>query len=323
LVDSIEVRLDLRVNLPDGGWLTYDNEEKTGEPVSSRFASYCSFISFLNGRMTPIFWRDLFMDSSALKRVYFGTNRARLASLIRTLPPLPLRSSLEPHSAQMVVEQLPALFAAWLQCNISFDLAFILAPLWSAYDSLLTDRFSFACVSLERLATGWKKSPGGQAADKKRTFWTALQSCKIRKALEKTVDALASETKLDTVQIKVLKARINNLGQRTNEDKLTAIFDDLHLELNEDEKKVIAQRNDPLHGKATLLDRSSLPEIDAELMRFDTLRMVITKGLLALLQYPGPYINYAARLPQKDFPIECLKTTPANSGSETEERQPA
>lgn len=304
------------MNLPDGGWLTFDDEGGTGGIASYPPASYCSFVSFLNGRMTPIFWRDSFLDSSTLQRTYFRTSPLSLESLRSILPLLPLRSSLEPTSAARVVEQLPALYVAYLETNKTMNIPFVLAPIWSACDSLLTDRFALACVSLERLATAWQESPRGKATLRKKKFWDRRQSCKVRKALKATVDVLTCDCQLTDPQVTVIKRRIDSeIGKRTNEDRLTTIYDDLDLELSDREKRVIAERNHPLHGKPTLHDRSKLREIDDEVLRFDTLRMVIIKAVLALLKYRGPYINYAARLPQRDFPVECLKFKSTKSGA--------
>jgi hypothetical protein len=55
-----------------------------------------------------------------------------------------------------------------------------------------------------------------------------------------------------------------------------------------------------------MVDCGDVTQIDAEIKRYDTIRMMIIKALLSLLQYHGPYLNYAARLPQKDFPIQRL-----------------
>ncbi len=306
-----------RVNLSDGAWLTYDLDGKVNETTSYPPASYCGFISLLNGRHTPILWRDSFIDCSTLQRVYFGTNRVQLGKFNSIFPNLPFRRFMEPHDVQQFVEQLPALYATYLQVTQVMDLSFVLSPLWSACDSLLTDRFALACVSLERLAEAWKKSPAGKTARRKKQFWNATQSCKIRKALGGIVDAMATETLLEVNQIKVLKNRIANLGQRTNSDQLTAIFDDFRIALSEPEKAVIAHRNSSLHGKPTLRDRDSLSEIDAEVLRFDLLRMAIAKAVLVLLRYRGPYIDYAARLSHCEFPIEYLQNNLTNTGLQT------
>ena len=296
-----------RVNVPQGGWLTYDEQDNADDTVSYPPAVYGSFISFLNGRFTPFLWRDSFIDSSTLQRVYFGANHARLDRLNSSLPLLPLRSLSHLDFAQEVVAQLSSLFHAYVRVNMTLDLASILSPLWSASESLLNDRLALACVSLERLADEWNNSRSGRAASRRRKFWSAKQSCTIRKALRNAIDTLASHTKLDNHQIGVLKSRIDNLGRATNEDKMTAMFrDDFGLELTECEKQVIGWRNKALHGGRSFNLRSTVSEIDDDVLRFDTLRMLITKAVLALLDYRGRYMNYASRSPQNEYEVDVL-----------------
>lgn len=297
-----------RVQLSEGAWLTLGENHVGNEFPAYPPADYCNFLSFLNGYFSPIFWRDSFTSRSTLHRIYFGTKRNRFDGLNNSLPPLPLQHSVGVRFGAEVVEHLPSLFAAYLEASKRIDLGFILTPLLSAFRDMLENRLALACVSLERLAAEWSQSPCGRAIERKGKFWTPLQSCKIRKTLKKAIDDITSETQLTPDQVNVLKKRIDNLGQSTNFDKLTAVFDALKLNLSDFERKVIRERNEALHGRSILRSSSSLPEFDDEVLRFDTLRMLITKGVLGLIEYHGPYVDYAARTQDGDFPVKRLST---------------
>jgi hypothetical protein len=129
----------------------------------------------------------------------------------------------------------------------------------------------------------------------------------VRSVLKKALDAVAADAELTPAQIDIIKKRINSqLGQTANADKLISVFTDRGMELTSFEMDCVKKRNVSLHGKETIVDCGDVMQIDAEIRRYDTIRMMIIRALLSLLEYHGPYLNYAARLPQKDFPIEWL-----------------
>jgi len=295
------------MKFPDGAWVTNNDAENDAALTSYPSRSTSGFVSFLVGRRANFFWRDSFLAGSILRRLYNGSERVMLRTLRDALPPLPLFYSSEPNLAQTVTEHLPSLFATYCGINEKIDLPFILGPLWSASDGLITDLLALACVSLERLAEEWthyNQNPNGQA---KGGFWSRTQSGKVRFALEKALDAVAADAELAPAQIDIIKKRINSqLGQPANADKLISVFTDRGMELTSFEMDCVKQRNVSLHGRQTMVDCGDVTQIDAEIKRYDTIRMMIIKALLSLLQYHGPYLNYAARLPQKDFPIQRL-----------------
>ena len=53
------------------------------------------------------------------------------------------------------------------------------------------------------------------------------------------------------------------------------------------------------------LNGSDTPAVDSELRRFDILRMLIHKAILALFKYKGPFTDYAQRS-SGNFPVEMM-----------------
>jgi hypothetical protein len=67
------------------------------------------------------------------------------------------------------------------------------------------------------------------------------------------------------------------------------------------------------HGNSQ--DADALEDLDVIAQTFDYLRMLLTKFVLKLCNYYGPYIDYASRPISGDFEIQRLTTPP-----ESEER---
>jgi hypothetical protein len=126
-------------------------------------------------------------------------------------------------------------------------------------------------------------------------------------ALLQSLETASSTLKFDEIQKRILTQRIkHNLWQSSNSKKLTSVFSDQGIALTTEEENTIEKRNIPMHGRPTLKDTSDLVGINDEGQRFDCLRVLITKAILSLLKYRGPYINYAARPARGNFPVERL-----------------
>ena len=297
-----------RVNLEDGAWLYYGSGHAENARTAIPLPVERGFVSLLLGCRTSFFWRDEFLSKETLRRTYFGTERVTLERLKSVLSPLPFRGSKESlRFAKEVVEHIPALFDSYLRVNPHFDLAFILAPLWSAPNGLLTENLALACVSLERLASAWQV--GLRVGGAKREFWSKTQRDKVCDTLKDRLKAIAADVSLTPTQVSVLEKRLDQLGAVPNADRLVEVFKALELPLSEFEREVVNDRNKALHGRPTLDRSRESPNYDAEVLRFDTLRMIVMKAVLGLLQYRGPFINYAARGPQTDFPVEFLQSS--------------
>ena len=102
----------------------------------------------------------------------------------------------------------------------------------------------------------------------------------------------------------VVEARINQITDPPNSAKLRAPFVDLGLQLTPDEEEAIQKRNDALHGRQT--SGSELSALDKEAEYFDRLRMLLTKFVLKLCDYPGPYIDYASRPTTGNFEVNRM-----------------
>jgi hypothetical protein len=116
----------------------------------------------------------------------------------------------------------------------------------------------------------------------------------------------ANKLQLDDTKKKIIENRLNSFAEKTNPDKLIESIEYDGLAVSDLELEAIKKRNDCLHGRRTLLDATNLTEIMEEMARFDTLRTLINKALLARLGYLGLYVDYAARPPQGQFPVKNL-----------------
>jgi hypothetical protein len=116
----------------------------------------------------------------------------------------------------------------------------------------------------------------------------------------------SGKLKLDETRAQIIDQRINSFAERTNPDKLVEALEFDGLSVSEAELEAVAKRNDCLHGRRTLLDPRTLDNIGAEVLRFDILRTLINKAVLARLGYPGLYVDYGERPSQGPFPLKTL-----------------
>lgn len=116
----------------------------------------------------------------------------------------------------------------------------------------------------------------------------------------------SGKLKLDETKEKIINRRIGSFAEKTNPAKLTEALEFDGLSVSNSELEAVMKRNDCLHGRRTLGDASSLDDIRGEIARFDTLRTLINKAVLARLGYRGPYVDYAARPTSGPFPVRNL-----------------
>ncbi len=127
---------------------------------------------------------------------------------------------------------------------------------------------------------------------------------KMKEAVKRADES--GKLKLDETKATIIDKRIDTFAQKTNPDKLVEALEFDGLSVNDMELDAVMKRNDCLHGRRTLLDGSNLSEIEIEVARFDTLRTLINRVMLARLGYRRLYVDYAARPPLGQFPVKNL-----------------
>lgn len=130
----------------------------------------------------------------------------------------------------------------------------------------------------------------------------------LRTAMKEAVaraDA-SGKMKLDEDKTSIISRRIDSFAEKTNSDKLTEALEFDGLSVSDQELDAVMKRNDCLHGRRTLENPNSLELIQREVDRFDTLRTLINKAVLARLGYRGMYVDYSARTSSRHFQINRL-----------------
>lgn len=267
------------------------------------------FISFLVGRSVPFLWTDRFSNPGCITRMYYGRPNG-LSSPVGHEQPLPLNNFRDAvRYSEDVCDRLPQMFTIFQALAGDYDIDFISSPIWSAFDTYADDKLTFACVSLERLATAHddfvKKSLG--SSSQKIDLLTPEQGRIIKPALGAIVKALADPLNISAEAVRiVVEKKISNLHAAPNADKLLEVFKFLDLKISTAERDAIQFRNRTMHGRRTM-QTTSLEAVATEIKRFDTLRTLINKAMLRLMQYDGPYIDYGIAEHPENFSIRNLE----------------
>jgi len=306
----LRVMLGEECGVPDGAWLVDEGEVPPDIRTPPKTCDEARrFISFLVGRTVPFLWTDRFTEEHHFTRLYFGSPHG-FSAVLGNEQPLPLCHLCDviKYSRDICVKLL-AMFEKFRTVAKDYDIDFISSPIWSAFDTYADDKLTFACVSLERLATAHeeflKRNPS--LAPKTEEFLTPKHAKAIKRVLGAVVKALADPLKLSPEAVRILvEKKINNIHTPPNADKLEDVFTFLGLELSADEKSTIEFRNRTLHGRRTMKE-SSLAAVSEETRWFDVLRTLINKALLRLLDYDGPYMDCGAPAPLKGFSIKVLE----------------
>jgi hypothetical protein len=290
-------------------WMAVDDTVPVDDwNLSADCRAASSFLSFILGVRTPFLWQDTLQNKNRLSRVYYGWQRAKTDRPF-VPQPLPLGGVVEAlQHGPTVVDALPRLFKTFLELHKAYDIDWIVSPLWYALDAFADDKLALACVSLERfVAAHTEYSNSDDIRQTQTVFWSKQQGEHVRQAMQTALQTAAKEVQLANDKVEILGKRISQFGQMTNADRMTAAFDVVGLRLTEAEIDAIKKRNVCLHGNRSLKDSGNLVEMNEEMGRFDTLRMVIYKAVLSLVGYEGPYIDYAERPSQGNFPIKIMR----------------
>ena len=344
-----------QVKCQPGGWLAFGNAPVATECEVGAFPEQ-NFVSFLNGTKVGFHWADQKTNPNIIRRTYFGWEKSRKPDGDRVdHQPLPIMAGIEVFEyGEEVRDLLPGFFSEFVQRSQQIDFAIALHPLWTALNSVLQDRLALASVSLERIVSIWDDCRqqilnGSPTSD--RSFWKNKPLLKkIRKAvldrlnsfrgnnhkegfLQRVTNSLLESLALmiggescRTLTDKerkelfdVLTSRINHLTQIPNSARLRRPFEDLEIALTSRDEEAILKRNTALRGRheGTGMDLESL-DLSAEY--FDCIRMLITKFVLKVCDYEGPFIDYASRPTTGNFEIQRLKSSvPQSSGLGTGE----
>ena len=294
-----------------GVWVV---DEGTGPP-SDRMPSIGAedargFLSFLVGRNLPFYWRDTFPVQGRVRRLYISFLRPH-SPVLGNEQPLPLCHVREAYPQGVEIGyRLPQLFAQFREVREDYNLDFVFSPLWTAFDGFLDDKLAGACVSLERLATAHADYLKNNGAGKPKVEFLSKQQGKaLRERLTKAAEDVAAANPIPDDVLTIIKNKIANIHQPPNADKLELIFTHLGLELRDDERQAISNRNRALHGRATLAGLD-LAAINEELIRFNILRTLVHKAVLRLIGYEGPYMDYGDNPIDMAYSVKDM-TTPA------------
>jgi hypothetical protein len=316
LAESPKLQLIVRSGecaVPDGLWLSFEGEVPANIRTPPDICEDArAFVSFLVGRSIPFLWTDRFLDDGKLVRLFHG-HRRPVGDIVGNEQPLPLGDLVDSIAYAMILgPRLPALFAKFRQLRTEYNIEFISSPIWTAFDSYADDKLTYACVSLERLATAhadWlKKNP--DKAPPPEIFLTPQQGQVIRDLFRSSLKAVAAAIGIASKTVRILdEKRIGNIHVAPNADKLKLVFTFLGITLTAAENDAVDNRNRTLHGNPTLRGIST-EDVAAEMKRFDVLRTLINKAMLRLLDYAGPYMDYGDHPPDKGLAIKTMEPRP-------------
>lgn len=319
------------------GWLSFEQAPTTADCDISAFSEQ-TFVSFLNGDKVAFHWADRNIGPQLIRRTYYGwATCPQIERLDGDFRPLPFLNASElPTYGQAILRSLPKLFERFCETDSDMSYGIALHPLWTALHSVLQDRLALVSVSLERTATFWDHCRELEIAKRSATvlqesIWSQKAILrKLRRALEaktsewneslaKIVEDFSTEyeqrfaaTEEHRLFVDVMKNNINNLTRIPNSVRLQRPFTDVGLVLSDAEKDAVKARNGALHGHKKD-NVSSLTELDRDAETFDHLRMLITKFVLQLCDYDGPFIDYASRPTAGNFVVRWMSEVTGDS----------
>lgn len=309
LSQNPELRLMAGRTVPVGFediWVCRENRGSI-EEIRSDFDRVRVLLSALLGRRVNYGWQDIITERDhRLTRTYWGHRELpRGNGPFGQLVPLQhSRASLDHGLA--VITQLPMLYQTLKELECDIDLEWILSPLWTTDHVTPDNMLALSCVSLERLAQAYKrrakrtgtKSPAGQL----------LAPDQFEPIKRQLIDALMNTSEIasvDEITAGVLRRKIENMNQ-TNVDLLVNLFPALGIDVTVDDKRVIKMRDKCLHGNRSLDRQATDEEFVDEMQRVAKLRTLISRAVLSLLKYRGPFIDYARHDVEKGFFVETI-----------------
>lgn len=294
--------------MSEGGlWIT-DHSSVTDDELwySKQFSQAVDFVSLLHGQRLPVFWKDQFLDSTRLRRIYYGCSIWR-DSLSGVEQLIPLANCVErlKYGKEISGWFIP-LFTKYREISAEYDLNWIVSPIQTAFKTIVDDKLALTCVSLERLATAHAAVMKKNQVGKPYVFLTKQQAAELIAELSKTLDVASASLQISVDRVAILKKKLASIGQAPNADKLKQVWIDLGIAVSDEEQKVIKNRDKSLHGSPTLIYDGENNNANEEAKRFDVLRTLIHKAILTLLGYEGPYFDYGTRPSTGNYPVRYL-----------------
>lgn len=291
-----------------GVWLTFQSGDKSDTFWYDRDCEAArTLLSFLTGHRIPFLWKDTFLENGSLLRLYYGWQKTDgIAN--HAEQPVPLGETVEALThGDFVVKEIPMLFAKLQEILTKYNIDWIICPLWYAQDAFIDDKLSLACVSLERLAAAHKEFFPQQKAISADANSNEKSLNRIKDKLKKTLLSVCREMQLPEDVEGHFTKKIDHIEYITNREKLESCFTAVGITLNAEEKSVLKERNNRLHGGGALGDFKQIEDTARELLRFDTMRTLINRAVLSVLEYSGPYVDYSQRPLNGNFPIENMQ----------------
>jgi hypothetical protein len=173
----------------------------------------------------------------------------------------------------------------WAYNSVEFS-SILLLIIESSSSSLLVMPSGLA-VALEGITDLIVKQNEGKLAPIK----DKAKAKKFRAQLQTILATYAQD--VDLVGLQILKSRIDNINQLTNQAKLTKPFELLKFKLTDEDIKAIDHRNDFLHGRLTLAIEGNIKRVNHEIY-YITLRLYTLLSVLILksVGYDGKIVNY-------------------------------
>lgn len=281
----------------EAAWLCWDEDGSS----LFEFPEFCDLarhiVSLFVGVNCPFIWRDRFTSPRSIERVYHYA--IPYEKYHGDEQPVPLKGTLGLQHVESVVPHIRPLFERYQRLKSEYQIPWLLGPLWACKRVWIEERLGLACVALERLSTAFAKVR--ESRPDLRPF-TDEQYQAIRDA----VTTAAAASRIEGESLTILGKKLDNFNQPTNKDKLSQVFEGNGIQLTNEERAVISQRNDSLHGRRTLSDAEDNSAVNDEVRRFDIIRTLLHRAMLAILGYNGVYIDYGARPETGEFPVKGM-----------------
>jgi hypothetical protein len=322
---TVVLGIESTTRLCDSAFVCYEQEKPvTNEDALADYGQRDQdFFSFIWGSPTQVYWKEWTVDSSTIRRIYFGRKKQFIPPDMEFEfgEPIPLSQGIEMFEyGKVIVERLPDMYRKFVELPDEIVFSTYLTPIWLALRTYMDERVTLASIGIERFVRATDclidKVPSVAVLDAtqwKRTFEAFLETLEAldSEGVFEPQDASKKERKAFVAK------KLQNINSPPNADKLALAFSILGIALTKSEVAALGRRNDAMHGKVKLSAKSQFEDYQKEIDTFEALRMLLTKGTLKLLGYAGPYIDYASRPASGNYTVAIMESGPANEALTT------